>query len=715
MPADLLLELGCEEIPAKMLSRALAELPAMITARLAEARLPHGEIVALGTPRRLALVVRGLADRQPDLRERVVGPPVSAGFAPDGTPTKAAIGFAQKNGVDPASLERAPVEGKKGEYVVATRHVAGQDAAAVLVPLIEGLIPALPWPKSMRWAFGEATFVRPMHWIVCLLGGEVLPVRFAGLRAGRATRGHRFLAPDAIDLAGADAYAPALQRAFVIADPAARRDLVIAELRRVEAESGLRVRMDEGLLAEVTNLVEYPVAVMGTFDPAYLEVPEEVIVTAIRNHQRYFAMEERDGDHRGALAPRFVTIAGTIVRQPAVVAAGNERAVRPRLADAQFFFREDRKKALAEHGRALDDVVFLAKLGTVGAKVARVARLAEGVGAAVGLDRTLVRRAAELAKADLSTGVVGEFPELQGIMGGHYARLAGEPEAVWRAIPDHYRPRGASDAPPESDVGAALAIADRLDTIVGCFAIDQEPTGSADPLGLRRAAIGVLSILLERGPGGARFDDGGPWRHLRVDRLIDDARDVLEASGVAVKPEDVGEVREFFRGRLRGLLLDEGLQPQDVDAALGAGWSDVCDARIRARDLAVVPAEARAVFKRISNILDDAAMKGIAAAGGVRPELFAAPDNVEHRLLRAFHGIEQVLDAAVAAHDYRRVFGLLVELQPAVAAFFDKGGVMVMDPDPALRDNRLALLGKVIAPFAKVADFRALAAAGGAS
>jgi glycyl-tRNA synthetase beta chain len=693
VPADLLFELGCEEIPAKFLARALEELPGLAGKRLADARLQHESLRALGTPRRIALEVRGLADRQPDLRERVVGPPVGAAFGPDGAPTRAAIGFAQKNGVDPASLEKTEVEGKKGQYVVATRQVAGLDATAVLPPLITDLVGAIPWPKSMRWSWGEAAFVRPVHWLVCLLGDQVLPVEWGGLTAGRASRGHRFLAPGPLEIASPAAYADTLRHAFVIVDVDARRDTVLAELRRIESETGQKVRPDDGLVAEVTNLVEYPVAVAGGFDPAFLEVPEEVIVTAMRTHQRYFAVEAE-----GRLAPRFVTIAGTVTRDAKVVAAGNERVLAARLADAQFFFRDDLKKSLDDHAKTLDDVVFQAKLGTVGAKIRRIVANATRFAEAVGADTRAAQRAAQLCKADLATGVVGEFPELQGVMGSHYARLAGEPDPVWTAIADHYRPRGSGDELPRTRAGAIVGIADRVDTIMGCFAVDLEPTGSTDPFGLRRAAIAILSILLER-------DDV----QLPLGAVIATARHQLEGQKITVTDTDIGEVREFFRGRLRGLLIDEGLPAQDVDAALGAGFDDVRDARIRARDLAVVPAEARAVFKRIANILDDARMKGLEVPAQPDPARFVA--EVEKKLHAAADAATGRIGALLAAQEYRRVFSVLVELQPTVAAFFDRGGVMVMDPDPALRDNRLALLQWILAPFARVADFRALAVA----
>jgi len=703
--ADLLLEIGGEEIPAKFLARALADLPGLVETRLREARLAYQSIRALGTPRRLAVVVRGLADRQPDLRERVVGPPAQAAFGPDGKPTKAALGFAQKNGVDPTSLEKAEVEGKKGFYVVAQRFVAGQPAVEVLPGLLSELIGAIAWPKSMRWGWGEQAFVRPLHWLVALLDDRVLPVTFAGVRAGRTSRGHRFLAQGPVEIANVGAYVDALRAAHVVVDPDQRRDLVAAELRRVESDTGARVRPDDALLAEVTNLVEYPVGIAGSFDPAFLEVPEEVIVTAMRTHQRYFALEDRSGK----LAPRFATIAGTVTRDAEVVRAGNERVLAARLSDARFFFREDLKKPLEEHGAKLDAVVFQAKLGAkadkIGHKIRRIEALVGALAERIRCDRAVALTAARLAKADLATGVVGEFPELQGVMGMHYARRS-HGDAVATAVVEHYLPRGAGGALPTTAEGALVGIADRIDTLVGCFATGLEPTGSADPYGLRRAAIAILQILLDRGPGGERHQAGSGWP-LDLDSLIELSAHTF-AGAVDVTDTDCGELREFFRGRLRGILVDEGLAALDVDAALGAGFTEPCDARLRARDLAVVPGPAREVFKRIANILDDAAHKGEPMSGEIKPALFVAEGNVEWRLWKAYQAMHERIDAALAAHRYRDLFVLLVELQPTVAAFFDKGGVMVMDPDPALRENRLTLLSQILAPFARVADFRQL-------
>jgi glycyl-tRNA synthetase beta chain len=708
MSADLLFEIGCEEIPARMLARALAELPALVEARLSSARLAHAGVRALGTPRRLAVIVKQLADHQPDLDEEVVGPPVSAALAADGTLTRAGQGFAAKNGVDPSALVKREVAGKKGLYVVALRKVVGQPARGLLPALLAELAGAIAWPKSQRWGWGETTFVRPVQWLVALFGGEVVPVSWAGVTSSRHSRGHRFLANRPVEIATPSAYVEALRAAHVVVDPAVRRDLVRAELSRLERETGLRVRPDDALLDEVIHLGEYPVGVSGAFDPAYLELPEEIIVTAMRNHQRYFAMEQPGGK----LANRFATMMATIVRDPDVVQRGNEYVLASRLADARFFVADDRRKSFEQWNEKLAPVVFQARLGdrakTIGHKLARIEAIVGALVERVACDRDVARRAAHLAKADLGSSAVGEFPELQGVMGKHYARLAGFPDGVAVAIEEHYLPRGQGGALPSTVEGALVALADRVDTLVGCFAAGLAPSGSADPFGLRRAAIGVLAILLDRGPGGARFaaDTGWPLRTHALIEIASGAYGETLATAAATGP-----LREFFRTRLRGLLVDEGLAAQDIDVVLGANADDPCDARLRARAVAVVPPAAREVFKRIANILDDARAKQHAISGDVRPQLFVAPGGAEARLWSAFGDRQDRLRGALERRQYRDSFAVLAELGPDVAAFFDRGGVMVMDPDPVLRDNRLSLLQRIHEPFAQIADFRLLGGA----
>jgi glycyl-tRNA synthetase beta chain len=693
MPADLLFELGCEEIPAKMLARALADLPAAVETKLRDARLTWSSVRALGTPRRIALIVKGLADRQPDLDEEVVGPPVSAAFAPDGSLTKAGQGFAAKNGVAPESLFKKEVAGKKGMYVVAQRHVAGTETRALLPQLLTDLITGIAWPKSMKWGWSETTFVRPVQWLVALFGGEVIPLSWAGQTAGRTSRGHRFLSPGPVELASADKYIETLRNANVVVDQEARKTEILAELSRLERETGCKVRRDDALVDEVVNLGEYPKGVSGQFDPAYLEVPQEIIVTAMRTHQRYFAMETPDGK----LAPRFATMMATIVKDPAVVARGNETVLAARLSDAKFFFTEDKKKSFDDWNKKLDGVVFQAKLGdgakTIGHKVQRIAGIVEELGGS-----GVAKKAAKYAKSDLASHAVGEFPEVQGTMGKHYARIAGLGDDLANAIEQHWWPKGQGAELPKSDDAALIAIADRMDTIVGCFAVGLEPSGSADPFGLRRAAIGIWQILLERG-WTSKFGDARAA-----------AEKQLSAQGVKLK--DGGKsLDEFFKARLRGIFVDAGIPPQDADAALAQDFANPVDARARAMACAKISKEAREVFKRVANILDDARAKKLTIGSTPDPAKFAEANNVEHKLFAAIQEAQRVEQGARDKRDYATVFESLEKLRPTVAAFFDKGGVMVMDPNPELRDNRLALLNWFITPYLSIADFRLLAGA----
>ncbi len=696
MPADLLFEIGCEEIPAKMLAQKLAELPAFLEQKLVAARLSHGGVRVLGTPRRLAFIVKQLADRQPDLNEEVVGPPVSAAFAPDGTLTKAGQGFAAKNGVTAEAILKREVAGKKGQYAVAQRNVIGQDARALLPAMLAEIAASIAWPKSQRWGWTEITFVRPVQWLVAVHGGEVVPLSWAGHVAGRQSRGHRFLANGPVEIASAEAYVEALRAAHVVVDPEARKDLVRAELARIEGATGLRVRPDDALLGEVIHLGEYPVGVSGEFDPAFLGIPEEIIVTSMRTHQRYFAMEHAGGK----LANRFVTMMATVVKDPNVVAQGNQKVLASRLTDGKFFVAEDRKKSFAAWNTKLDSVVFQAKLGegarTIGHKVRRIEKIAAALATFAGADVELVKQAARVCKADLASLAVGEFPELQGVMGRHYASDFGLPPAVATAIDEHWWPKGQGAALPASPVGAILALADRMDTVVGCFAVGLEPSGSADPFGLRRAAIGIWQILLAR----------PEWSQLWTP-LFAATRDALAEHGVTLK--DPKNLEEFFRARLRGILTDAQIPAQDADAALAQDFRDPVDARARALACAKISKEAREVFKRVSNILDDARAKKIAIPEAVEPTRFVA--DVERNLHAAVADAREREREPRGSRDYPAVFESLERLRPTVAAFFDKGGVMVMDPDPALRDNRLALLQWFIAPYLSIADFRLLAGA----
>lgn len=692
--ADLLFEIGCEEIPAGFLARALEALPGLVKERLDAARLSYKDIVALGTPRRIALAVTGVPMAQPDVSEEITGPPAKAAFDAAGKPTKAAIGFAQKNGVPIEALRVLELPGK-GAYVAATRQLTGAPTATLLPRLLSELARAIPWKKQMRWASLDEAFVRPVHWMVALFGGEVVPLEQYGVKSGRETRGHRFLAPGALALTGAlDDYKTKLRTAFVVVDGAARRTMIEAELARVEKESGARLRPDAALLDEVTNLVEYPQAVRGSFDEAFLEVPAEVIVSAMRSHQRYFAMESRDGKSKGQLANQFVTVAGTVTKDPALVKAGNERVLGARLSDARFFFREDQHTGLEAMAAKLRGVVFQKDLGTVGEKVDRIRKSKFGTQLA-GVAEAQWERVVALAKADLTSKMVGEFPDLQGVMGRHYARLAKENAAVADAILEHYLPRGANDALPQGALGAALGVVDRMDTIVGCFGVGLAPTGSNDAFGLRRAALAVLNILLVRGWGVPLTDliQEAAW-HL-TDKLQHEDR---------VKKE----VLEFFKTRLRGLLVEQkGLAADCVDAALAAGFDDVPDAAARAAAVAHLRERPDfeplgIAFKRVGNIL-----KGERPAG--EPDSLRFAHASESALWDAFTAARGRVHDFLGKREYDRALGELAALKPAVDKFFDD--VMVMDKDPAVKANRLALLGAVNGTFLRIADFRQLAVA----
>jgi glycyl-tRNA synthetase beta chain len=680
MPRDLLLELGTEEIPAAELDRSLTDLPKLLKDKLLEARLAHGEVTVWGTPRRLAVRVAEVARRQPDLEEELTGPPERVAFA-DGVPTKAAEKFAEKVGVAVGDL--ALVQTPKGRYVTVHRVVTGADAAAVLPELLVSVIKGLGFRKSMRWAGRPERFVRPLRWLLCLLGDGVLDIEYAGVRAADTTRGHRFEAPAPVRVASPADYEAVLAKAAVMPDPAARRALIQEQIAALEIEHDAKIIPDDRLLDEVTNLVEKPTAVCGVFDEAYLAVPREVIVSAMRGHQRYFAMVRAEG----RLANRFITVLGTEVRDLDVAVRGNQRVLAARLADARFFWDEDLKVGLAQGAVKLETVVFQAKLGTVAEKVARLASLGAALAPRFGADPDTARAAAGLCKADLVTHMVGEFPDLQGVMGRHYALAAGEPAAVADAIVEHYQPKGAGDALPTGDLGATLSVADRLDTLVGCLGAGLKPKGGGDPYGLRRAALGTLRIVLDR----------------KICVSLGDL--VREASELhsQVTP-DVDEAVAFLLERLRGMLTDS-VPSEIVGAVMSAGGDDPVDL---ARRVAAVHAFGRTpeyaalatTFRRM-NILKQAQGE----VGDVNPDLLAA--DAERELHDALGAARQQVNDLVAEHRYEDALAVLAGLRPPVDTFFDD--VKVMDDDATLRANRLALLAAVDRLFRRVADFKMIA------
>ncbi len=677
---DLLLEIGVEELPSSYVEGALAALPALADKKLAALRLPHAGLRAKGTPRRLSLFVDGLAARQRDLDEEVLGPSAAVALDKEGAPTKAAEAFAKKLGVPVGELRR--VETPKGAYVAGTRREAGREAVELLPEVLRQTIAELPFRKSMRWASYDDAFGRPVRWLVALYGGEIVDVAFAGQRAGRTTYGHRFLAPGAIELASPGEYEARLGEAHVVVDPDTRRERMLRELHAAAARAGGALIEDEFLVGENLSLVEEPHVVTGSFERRFLELPEEVILEVARGHQRYFGVRAPSGE----LLPCYLAVVGTALR-PDLIAKGNDRVMRARLSDARFFLDEDRKVGLAARRPKLDGIVFHHRLGTVGEKVTRVVALTSALADALGLDADTAGRAAQaaaLAKCDLVSLMVGEFPELQGVMGRAYARAEGEDPRVAAAIAEHYLPRGAADAPATAVEGALVGLADRVDTLVGCFAIGLSPTGAADPFALRRACLGALRTLLAQGWG------------LSVRQLVGlaypaFAEKKLELDAAATEAKLV----TFFRDRLRNLLAGE-LPADVVDACLAAVEDRPLDARARALALAHLDASVREkageVFKRVTNIAKDAP-----AGDAASPATLAAasPDEAaaELALFTAIAATRAALCDAVGASDYPRAFGQIAALSPVLDEFFTK--VFVMADDAAARDNRKRMLREV--------------------
>ena len=690
--AHLLFEIGSEEIPAGFVPPALRQLEADLTKALGDARLAHGEVKAVGTPRRLCVWARDVIAKQPDATTEALGPSVQAAFDAEGKPTAAALGFARSQGVAVEALERAQTP--KGERLAARKVVKGQRTEKVLPELLEKLVAGLKFKKAMRWGAETVTFARPMRWMAALYGGKLVKVRYGDIASGVVSYGHRFKAPRAIPLKGTpEDYLAKLHKAFVIADPAERRSEIEKALSAAARRAGGKIRPDEPLVEQVTYLVEHPTAVAGEFEASNLTLPPEVVISEQRNHQRYFAVV--DGD--GTLTNRFVAVSGTPVKDPRVARNGYQRVLRARLADARFFFEEDRKRRLEGRVEDLGRRTYQAKLGTELERVERLERIAVALAGALGLGdaKEQVRRAAHLCKADLGTGMVGEFPELQGIMGGHYARLDGEPAAVADAIEDHYKPIGASEDMPRGDVGALVGLADRLHQLVGIIGVGEKATGAADPFGLRRAAIGIVRLLQARG------------YHLSLGAAVDAALEALRGrvpgDGAAVR----GQVLDFLRGRLKALWGEE-FDADLVEAVLSAGFDDLVDARRRLEALAEVKRRPDFVplavaFKRVANIQEKAADVNAASldVGLLREE-------AERYLASEVERVGAEVASLRERRDYPAVLRAVAELKPAVDRFFD--GVLVMADDPALRANRLALVKRVADLFGDLADFRKIQA-----
>jgi glycyl-tRNA synthetase beta chain len=681
---DLLFELCTEELPP----RTLAELSNALTEGIARgidgAKIPHGRIHGFATPRRLAVWIEKLAEHQPDRSVERRGPPLANSFDAQGAPTQAAKAFAKSCGVQVEELTRLTTD--KGSWLQFRGTEAGAPITALLGAILNQAIASLPIAKAMRWGAGSVEFVRPVHAVVLLYGETVVPVEILGLASGRVTYGHRFHASKPIVLKSARGYESRLHKAKVIVDFAKRRELIRAGVAAAAAHVGGTAVMDDALLNEVTALVEWPVPVAGQFEQRFLSLPREVVIATVQDHQRYFAVQ----DAQGRLTGWFITVSNIESRDPSKVREGNERVVRPRLSDAAFFWEQDRRIPLQAHAARLSGMTFQAKLGSYADKTARLAQLAEMIGGRIGAGAD-VRRAAELCKADLMTAMVGEFPELQGTMGRYYAEAQGEPEDLSVALEEHYRPRYAGDAIPTTRTGQAVALADKIDTLVGIFAIEQRPTGAKDPFGLRRAALGVLRIVLEA-------------------RLELDLFEVLSAAAAAQpvrRPAAAAEVYDFIVERLRGMLLElPGMTPEMLDAVLAGRPSSPLDvvARLDAlKEFLLLPDAGvlAAINKRIANILRKTEVRGDLA---VDPGSLV--EDAERGLHQALVGLRDPVLEATKRGRYAESLQALVALRAPVNDFFER--VMVMDENLGRRNNRLALLRDVQSLLGGVADLSRL-------
>jgi glycyl-tRNA synthetase beta chain len=686
-PADLLIELGCEELPPKALDTIRDAFFDSVIQGLDKSRIPFDaeRSRTYSTPRRLALLIADVDSRQPDQELERRGPAVKAAFDDEGRPTGAALGFARSVGKTPDELETLKTD--RGEWLYCRVREPGKPLEELLYPILEQAIRELPVPKPMRWSDHDFSFVRPVHWLIALHGDQVVPGQLLGLTAGNTTRGHRIHAPGPHPVPSAGRYLEVLENACVLADPARREATILDALNAADPD----VLIDPDLLREVTNLVEWPVAVSCRFEQAFLEVPHAALIAAMQDHQKFFPVRDTANPER--VTNRFVAVANLESRDVEAVRAGYERVIRPRLADARFFLEQDLKAPLEAHLPALDRVVFQQKIGTVGDKTRRIAAVSRKIAEDLQIDPDPCERAAQLAKCDLLSQMVGEFPELQGLMGAYYAGAGGESEVVAAAIGEHYRPRFAGDAIPESDTGQAVGLADRIDTLVGVFAAGLKPTGNKDPFALRRAALGLLRILLE-----GRLP-------LTLDRLIALAAAPL-ADQLEVTDAVLTDVRAFIIERLRHYYTDQGFAAELITATLSAPWSTLPDLDRRLRALASFmgrdeAASLAAANKRIGNILRKSDFDSSTEI--VQERLIIEE---ERHLFEEVDAIEKGLEPLLATGDYAASLTRLAALRVPVDAFFDH--VMVMDDDPLVRQNRLALLARLKGLFDRIADLSVL-------
>ena len=684
---ELLLEIGAEEIPAGFVPQALTDLETLVRKNLEAQRIDFQGLKTLGTPRRLVLVIESVAEKQKSVELKKIGPSKQAAFDSKGNPTQAAIGFARGQAIPVESLK--VVQTEKGEYVCATKEEAGRPTHEILPALLPAWILSIPFQKSMRWGDGPIRFARPIHWILALFGGTILPFEVGNVKSEDVTYGHRFMHPGPIHVNSFSAYLQKIGEAFVVIDPGARKKKIEEEMARQAAGASGRILEDDELLEEVAFLVEYPVALRGNFDRKFLTLPQDVLVHSMKEHQRYFPIV----DGGGKLLPHFVCISNIMPKDQNVVIKGNEKVLKARLSDAEYFFQSDLNVPLEKRVEELRKVVFQAKLGTSYEKMSRFRQLALFMVERIdpGL-RSPVDRVAFLCKADLITGMVGEFPKLQGIVGREYARIQGEKPEVAEAIYEHYLPSFAGDRLPGSPIGDIVSMADRLDTIVGCFGVGLIPTGTADPFGLRRHALAIIRIILEKKYA------------LTLTGLIEESGRLLKEKMDRPFADVKKEVLDFFRIRFQYFLLDKGYPFDVIEAAFSASFDELLD--VQGRVDALVEAKKMKDFesvvigsKRAINIL-----KGLTSVGEVEPSLLG--EAAEKELYESFVGMKDKVEAHLDRRDYAAALLVLTQLKKPIDDFFDK--VMVMVEDKKVRDNRQALLHQISRLFFRIADFSKL-------
>ncbi len=704
---DLLFEIGCEEIPAGMILTAAEELKSLVKTQILSNGLvgaPTFEdtLEVFGAPRRLTAIAKNVLLRQEDMIREEKGPPKSIAYDAMGEPTRAALSFAEKQGVPVSSL--VLIEGPKGPVVAVRRVVPGEPASKILERVLPEVIGEISWPRSMYWTgVRGARFIRPIRWIVALLDGKVVPCAYAGVKAGNRSDGHRFLGKRSIPLGGPSDYESKLKANFVLCRPETRREKIEGEIHAITSRKGLKAHEDRGLLDLVTYLNEYPTVIMGDFDEKYLALPDEILITVMRGHQKYFALESR----RGHLAPHFLAVINLPRDPKCLVKAGHERVLRARFADAQFFWDTDQKTKLGDYLPRLKAVTYESRLGSYHDKVERMRSIARWL--AEQLFSSSIKEAdvagcdcaAELAKCDLVTGMVGEFSELQGIVGGLYARAQEEPGEIADAVYDHYKPQGLEEAIPRNLTGCVVSFADKLDSIVACFAVGAIPTGSSDPFALRRAALGIVKIILERNLS------------VSMSAAVSAAAKALreQPPHIAASEDVQKQVLDFILDRAKFILRERrGFAYDEINAVFASGADDLVDAVERVAAVKAIRntrnfSPLAASFKRIRNILEKSVGGQVKSYGGVKQDLLK--DDFERQLYTAAQRIGEEASRRRREKKYKAALEKISELRPAIDMFFDK--VHVMAEDLEVRKNRIALLGGLLKEFSTIADFSELA------